>query len=137
LRKAALLNPDEYEEMKQHPVIGANIVSHLPNVKRFISGIKYHHEKWDGSGYPDGLVGENIPFFGRIVAVADVFDAMVSGRSYSGFLDEGDAVQRLSEEKDIFDSDVVRAFGQAWQSGRLTQKTSTQKNSVKKTDEDT
>lgn len=137
LRKAALLNPDEYEEMKQHPVIGANIVSHLPNVKRFISGIKYHHEKWDGSGYPDGLVGENIPFFGRIVAVADVFDAMVSGRSYSGFLDEGDAVQRLTEEKDIFDSDVVRAFGQAWQSGRLTQKTSTQKNSVKKTDEDT
>lgn len=129
LRKAALLNPDEYEEMKQHPVIGANIVSHLPNVKRFISGIKYHHEKWDGSGYPDGLVGEDIPFFGRIVAVADVFDAMVSGRSYSGFLDESDAVEQLTKEKELFDPDVVNAFTRAWQAGRLTQKTSTQKKS--------
>lgn len=137
LRKAALLNPDEYEEMKQHPVIGANIVAHLPNVKRFISGIKYHHEKWDGSGYPDGLAGEDIPFFGRIVAVADVFDAMVSGRSYSGFLDESEAVERLTGETDLFDPDVVRAFGEAWQSGRLTQKTSTQKNSPKKSDEST
>ncbi len=136
LRKAALLNPDEYEEMKQHPVIGANIVAHLPNVKRFISGIKYHHEKWDGSGYPDGLVGEDIPFFGRIVAVADVFDAMVSGRSYSGFLDEGDAVEKLTGEKDLFDPDVVSAFGKAWQSGRLTQKTSTQKKSLPTDDSD-
>lgn len=129
LRKAALLNPDEYEEMKQHPVIGANIVAHLPNVKRFISGIKYHHEKWDGSGYPDGLAGEDIPFFGRIVAVADVFDAMVSGRSYSGFLDESDAVEQLTKERELFDPDVVNAFTKAWQGGRLTQKTSTQKKS--------
>jgi HD-GYP domain-containing protein (c-di-GMP phosphodiesterase class II) len=128
LRKASLLNPDEYEEMKQHPIIGANIANNLPNARRFISGIKYHHEKWDGSGYPEGLAGEDIPFFGRIIAVADVFDAMVSGRSYSGFLDEGDAVQRLSDEKDLFDPTVVQAFTKAWQSGRLTQKTSTKKN---------
>jgi HD-GYP domain-containing protein (c-di-GMP phosphodiesterase class II) len=131
LRKAALLNPDEYEEMKQHPVIGSNIVSHLPNAKRFISGIKYHHEKWDGSGYPDGLTGEEIPFFGRIVAVADVFDAMISGRSYSGFMDESEAVGKLGEDKELFDPDVVRAFIKAWQSGRLTQKTSTLKNHFK------
>ena len=137
LRKAALLNPDEYEEIKQHPVIGANIVGHLPNAKRFISGVKHHHEKWDGSGYPDGLAGEDIPFFGRIVAVADVFDAMVSGRSYSGFIDEGAAVQQLSEEKGLFDPDVVGAFVRAWQGGRLTQKTSTQKNSPKKSDDET
>jgi len=132
LRKAALLNPDEYEEMKQHPLIGANIADHLPNARRFISGIKYHHEKWDGSGYPDGLAGEDIPFFGRIIAVADVFDAMVSGRSYSGFLDESDAVQRLMDEKDLFDASIVQAFTRAWQSGRLTQKTSTKKNAKPK-----
>jgi|688.fasta_scaffold04526_21 HD-GYP domain-containing protein (c-di-GMP phosphodiesterase class II)/fructose-specific component phosphotransferase system IIB-like protein len=132
LRKAALLNPDEYEEMKQHPLIGANIADHLPNARRFISGIKYHHEKWDGSGYPDGLAGEDIPFFGRIIAVADVFDAMVSGRSYSGFLDESDAVQRLADEKDLFDPAIVQAFTSAWQSGRLTQKTSTKKNAKPK-----
>jgi HD-GYP domain-containing protein (c-di-GMP phosphodiesterase class II) len=130
LRKASLLNPDEYEEMKQHPVIGANIVSNLPNARRFLSGIKYHHEKWDGTGYPDGLVGEDIPFFGRIVAVADVFDAMISGRSYSGFIDEKDAVEKLSVERDLFDPDIVKAFIRAWESGRLTQKTSTQKNKI-------
>jgi HD-GYP domain-containing protein (c-di-GMP phosphodiesterase class II) len=130
LRKAALLNPDEYEEMKQHPLIGANIAAHLPNARRFISGIKYHHEKWDGSGYPDGLAGEEIPFFGRIIAVADVFDAMVSGRSYSGFLDESDAVERLNQEIDLFDPTIVQAFTRAWQSGRLTQKTSTKKNDL-------
>jgi HD-GYP domain-containing protein (c-di-GMP phosphodiesterase class II) len=130
LRKASLLNPDEYEEMKQHPAIGANIVSNLPNARRFLSGIKYHHEKWDGTGYPEGLAGDDIPFFGRIVAVADVFDAMVSGRSYSGFIDEKDAVEKLSSEKDLFDPDIVRAFVRAWESGRLTQKTSTQKNKV-------
>lgn len=128
LRKASLLNPDEYEEMKQHPLIGANIADNLPNARRFISGIKYHHEKWDGSGYPEGLSGEEIPFFGRIIAVADVFDAMVSGRSYSGFLDESDAVERLADEKDLFDPAIVQAFTRAWQSGRLTQKTSTKKN---------
>jgi HD-GYP domain-containing protein (c-di-GMP phosphodiesterase class II) len=130
LRKAALLNPDEYEEMKQHPQIGANIVSHLPNARRFLGGIRHHHEKWDGTGYPDGLVGEEIPFFGRIVAVADVFDAMVSGRSYSGFIDESAAVEKMSAEKDLFDPDIIRAFARAWQSGRLTQKTSTHKNKI-------
>ena len=82
-----------------------------------------------GSGYPEGLAGEDIPFFGRIIAVADVFDAMVSGRSYSGFLDESDAVDRLAAEQDLFDPAVLRAFTQAWQSGRVTVKTSTQKNS--------
>jgi HD-GYP domain-containing protein (c-di-GMP phosphodiesterase class II) len=130
LRKASLLNPDEYEEMKQHPSIGANIVANIPNARRFLSGIKYHHEKWDGTGYPEGLSGEDIPFFGRIIAVADVFDAMVSGRSYSGFLEEKDAVEKLSLEKDLFDPDIVRAFVRAWDAGRLTQKTSTQKNKI-------
>ena len=130
LRKAALLNPDEYEEMKQHPVIGANIISHVPNAKRFLSGVKYHHEKWDGSGYPDGLKGEDIPFFGRIVAVSDVFDAMISGRSYSGFMDASDAVEQLSSEQDLFDPDILKAFAKAFESGNLTQKTSTRRNKV-------
>ena len=136
LRKASLLTADEYEEIKQHPTIGANIVAHLPNAKRFLSGVKYHHEKWDGSGYPDGLVGEDIPFFGRIIAVADVFDAMISGRSYSGFLEAGDAVDKLGTEKDLFDPDILKAFTSAWEAGTLTQKTSTKNNSVKKDSDD-
>jgi HD-GYP domain-containing protein (c-di-GMP phosphodiesterase class II) len=128
LKKAALLTAEEYEEMKLHPSIGADIVSHIPDAHRFLSGVKHHHEKWDGSGYPDGLVGEEIPFFARIVAIADVFDAMVSGRSYSGFIDQSDAIERLADEKDIFDPEVTKAFIRAYESGSITLKTSTQNN---------
>ncbi|MCX6119057.1 MAG: HD domain-containing protein [Proteobacteria bacterium] len=130
LRKASLLNPDEYEEMKQHPTIGANIINHLPNARKIISGVKYHHEKWDGTGYPDGLVGEEIPFFGRIVAVADVFDAMISGRSYSGFMDSSNAVEKLNDERELFDPDIINALIKAHDKGVLTQRTSTKQNKV-------
>lgn len=128
LKKAALLSPDEYEEMKQHPTIGANIVGHLPNVRKILSGVKYHHEKWDGSGYPEGLAGEDIPFFGRIVAIADVFDAMISGRTYSGFIDSADAAERLALETDLFDPDILKAFSRAYEKGVLTQRTTTKQN---------
>lgn len=126
LKKASLLSAEEYEEMKMHPVIGAEIISHMPNAHRFLSGVKYHHEKWDGTGYPEGLAGEDIPFFGRIVGVADVFDAMVSGRSYSGFMDEREAVERLANEKDLFDPTILRAFVRAFEHGTLSLKTDTQ-----------
>ena len=79
-----------------------------------MSGIKYHHEKWDGTGYPEGLIGEDIPFFGRIVAIADVFDAMVSGRSYSGFIDQNDAVERLDNEKELFDPEILKEKLKFW-----------------------
>jgi HD-GYP domain-containing protein (c-di-GMP phosphodiesterase class II) len=125
LKKASLLSADEYEEMKLHPTIGADIIGHMPNAHRFISGVKHHHEKWDGSGYPDGLAGEEIPFFGRIVALADVFDAMVSGRAYSGFMDQGDAITRIVEEKELFDPEILKACVRAYENGTLTLKTST------------
>ena len=125
LKKAALLSTEEYEEMKLHPTIGADIMSNLPNAQKFLSGIKYHHEKWDGTGYPDGLEGEDIPFFGRIVAVADAFDAMVSGRSYSGFIDESEAIEKIQNELDLFDPEIVAALVRAWEDGSVTQRTST------------
>jgi HD-GYP domain-containing protein (c-di-GMP phosphodiesterase class II) len=129
LKKASLLSSEEYEEMKLHPTIGSEIISHMPNAHRFISGVKHHHEKWDGTGYPDGLAGEDIPFFGRIVAIADVFDAMVSGRAYSGFMDQSDAVQRIVEEKDLFDPEILKACVRAHDAGTMTLKTSTANNS--------
>ncbi len=125
LKKASLLSADEYEEMKLHPTIGAEIISNMPNAHRFISGVKHHHEKWDGTGYPDGLAGEDIPFFGRIVAIADVFDAMVSGRAYSGFMDQSDAVTRLVEEKELFDPEILRAFVRSHEKGNMSLKTDT------------
>lgn len=130
LKKASLLSAEEYTEMKLHPTIGANIISHLPNAKRIISGVKYHHEKWDGTGYPDGLSGEDIPFFGRIVALGDVYDAMISGRSYSGFINEDDAIERIHDEIELFDPEIVRALARAHEKGSLTLKTSTQNNNT-------
>lgn len=126
LKKASILSAEEYEEMKLHPTLGAELMKHMPSYKRFVSGVKYHHEKWDGTGYPEGLVGEEIPFFGRIVSISDVFDAMVSGRAYSGFMDESTAIERLEKEKELFDPQIFSAFVRAYNSGRLTIKTSTQ-----------
>jgi len=125
LKKAALLSHEEYEEMKLHPVIGAKIIEKLPNAKRFLGGIKYHHEKFDGTGYPEGLEGEKIPFFGRIVALADAFDAMISGRSYSGFMEAPEAIEKLHEEAELFDPEILKAFTRAWENGLVTQKSDT------------
>lgn len=125
LKKASFLSAEEYEEMKLHPLIGSNIIQHVPNAQRFISGVKYHHEKWDGTGYPDGLVGEDIPFFARIVALADAYDAMISGRSYSGFMDQQETISRLEEEQELFDPEILKAFMRAAEKGRITPKTST------------
>lgn len=130
LKKASMLSSEEYAEMKLHPTIGASILSHLPNAQRIISGVKYHHEKWDGTGYPEGLAGEDIPFFGRIVAISDVYDAMVSGRSYSGFMDQQEAVERLMSEAELFDPEILKAFVRACEKGTLTLKTSTQNNEI-------
>ena len=130
LKKASILSAEEYEEMKLHPLLGAEIIKHLPHYNKFISGIKYHHEKWDGTGYPDGLLGEEIPFFGRIIAIADVFDAMVSGRAYSGFIDQNEAIEKLRKEADLFDPEILKAFFLAFETGRLTIKTTTQPGSV-------
>lgn len=128
LKKASILSAEEYSEMKLHPILGAEILKHLPHYTRFLGGVRSHHEKWDGSGYPDGLVGEAIPFFGRIIAIADVFDAMVSGRAYSGFMDQSEAVEKLSTEIDLFDKEIFKAFISAYEKGCLSLKTTTKPN---------
>ncbi|MFK7872871.1 MAG: HD domain-containing phosphohydrolase [Oligoflexales bacterium] len=125
LKKASLLTHDEYEEMKLHPTIGAELLNSIPDAQRFISGVKYHHEKWDGTGYPDGLDGEKIPFFGRIIAVADSFDAMVSGRSYAGFMTEDEAIQRIIKEGHLYDKDILNALEKSWDSGILSRRSDT------------
>ncbi len=135
LKKANILSAEEYQEMKLHPTIGSDIIKHMPDAHRFFSGIKYHHERWDGTGYPDGLAGEKIPFFGRIIGICDSFDAMVSGRSYSGFMDETEAVERLANEKDIFDPEILKTFIRAYENGTLTLKTSTKSRSADQGDE--
>lgn len=82
LCKAGRLTDDEFEQIKKHPQIGYNILKGIPKIDDVLDGVLYHHERWDGRGYPTRLAGEAIPLYGRILAVADTFDAMSSTRSY-------------------------------------------------------
>lgn len=82
LLKPDLLTAEEYEVMKQHPLIGAVILAALPGMEQTVPLVRSHHERWDGKGYPDGLAGEQIPFLARVLAVADAFSAMTTDRPY-------------------------------------------------------
>lgn len=93
LLKPGPLTPDEYEAIKRHTVIGADILSPITSMDRLIPAILHHHEKFDGSGYPDGLAGEDIPLFARIVAVGDVFHALTSRRPYRAPVSPAEALQ--------------------------------------------
>jgi len=111
LRKRAGLAPEEWALMRQHPIIGAQIVAPF----EFFAGgtlvIRHHHERWDGTGYPDGLAAAAIPFGARIVAVADVFDALTSDRPYRAALSRDAALAYLAAEAGhTLDADVVAAL---------------------------
>lgn len=113
LLKPGKLDPDEWEIMKKHTLWGAEILSgaksQLLETARVIA--LTHHEKWDGSGYPYGLSGEEIPLFGRICAIADVFDALTSERVYKPAYPNEKAFSIIAEEKGKhFDPQVVDAF---------------------------
>ena len=133
LKKPGLLSAEEFQEMKAHPVIGAEIIQNAPNAAALLAGIEHHHERWDGSGYPHGLEGEKIPLFARVIAVADAFDAMTSGRSYSGYMNQEEAAGSLAEKTDIFDPDILGAFISAERQGALDMRTGTMIGLPKKT----
>jgi putative nucleotidyltransferase with HDIG domain len=82
LRKPGRLTVEEFEQMKRHPAIGARILQDVKQIQDIIPGVLHHHERFDGRGYPDGLSGQNIPLMGRIICLADCFDAMTSTRTY-------------------------------------------------------
>jgi HD-GYP domain-containing protein (c-di-GMP phosphodiesterase class II) len=82
LHKTGKLTAEEFDQMKKHPQIGARILADIKQVQDLIPGVLYHHERYDGKGYPTRLSGENIPLMGRIICVADCFDAMTSNRTY-------------------------------------------------------
>lgn len=113
LRKPGKLDADEWAVMRQHVSIGANIIGEHPSgLLRMAQRIALtHHEKWDGSGYPNGLAGEDIPIEGRIVAIADVFDALTSERPYKQAWPVEEAVAFLREQSgQHFDPDLVELF---------------------------
>ena len=97
LRKPSKLTADEFDIFKQHVALGDAIVRDVPNVELVRAGIRHHHERWDGKGYLEGLDGEEIPFIGRILAVADAFSAMTTTRPYRKALPVEEALKRLGD----------------------------------------
>ncbi len=117
LLKPSELTEAEWEIVKQHPRLGVEMLSPLLKDKGSNQYLKlvenvvlYHHERWDGSGYPEGLKGEEIPLSARIVALADVYDALTSERSYRKALTHEEAVEIIREEKDKFDPRIWNVF---------------------------
>jgi HD-GYP domain-containing protein (c-di-GMP phosphodiesterase class II) len=103
-------------------VHGARILSNIqsPKVISLLPGVKYHHERWDGKGYPEGLAGENIPFLGRLLGVADFLDALTSDRSYRKGLTLDEALQMVKDlEGKAFDPVVVKAAVELHERGEL------------------
>lgn len=120
LNKPGNLNDEEYAAIQAHPTIGAQIVQHVPKIGRVLEGVKHHHEKWNGKGYPDRLSGETIPLSARIIAVADAYDAMSSHRVYRKGLNEEVVFEEIRRNAGIqFDPTCVAAFFRAVESGRI------------------
>ena len=88
INKPGKLTDEEYERIKNHPVMGARILKKIREMPNLVTGARWHHERYDGSGYPDGLKGEDIPEQARIIGVADAYDAMTSNRSYRRFMEQ-------------------------------------------------
>ncbi len=99
INKTDKLTDDEYAIIKTHPEIGGRILENIKNMPELSSGARWHHERYDGKGYPDGLKGEDIPEVARIIAVADAYDAMSSNRSYRGSLDQSIVRQEIEKGK--------------------------------------
>jgi putative nucleotidyltransferase with HDIG domain len=113
LHKPGKLTDDEWKVMRMHPDIGMRIVERIPFLEESMSVVRYHHERWDGSGYPLGIKGDDIPIHARIFAVVDVFDALTSTRGYRTKSSPDEAMQYLWEHADVlFDREIVEALAQ-------------------------
>ena len=120
LHKPGPLTKEEWAIMRTHPDIGAHIVEGIPFLEETLPVIRYHHEHWDGSGYPIGLSGKDIPFQARIFTVTDAYDALTSDRPYRNHIPDEDAMQYLRKQTGIlFDPEIVAAFERLWEKNEL------------------
>lgn len=95
LAKESRLTPEEWAIIKEHPTDGAELIATMTRLRELVPAVRHHHENWDGSGYPDGLKGEDIPMASRVIMFADTFDAMTTKRPYRGPLEEADVRAEL------------------------------------------
>ena len=120
LNKNGPLNDAEANRIKEHPAIGATILNPIKELGNAILGVKYHHEKYDGSGYPDGLKGNQIPLVASIISVADTYDAMITDRPYRRGLTKSEAVKELKRVSGKqLNPQIVSALVDLYQEGRV------------------
>ena len=120
LRKSGRLTEEELHLIRLHPIMGASILSRFPNMERMIPIVLHHHERWDGTGYPSGISGIDIPRESRAIFVADAFDAMTTDRPYGEILSTEEALAELRRCASLqFDPMLVDAMHDAWRAGLL------------------
>ncbi|MFQ5658160.1 MAG: HD domain-containing phosphohydrolase [Candidatus Methylomirabilales bacterium] len=120
LQKDGPLTPEELEHIREHPQLGAEILSHVRQLEAVIPAVRHHQERYDGLGYPDGVKGEEIPLASRIVAVSDAFDAMTTDRPYRSRLSDEAAIKEIQRCAGTqFDPKVVQAFMDAFREGLI------------------
>uniref|UniRef100_A0A7C5Y8K9 HD-GYP domain-containing protein n=1 Tax=Fervidobacterium nodosum TaxID=2424 RepID=A0A7C5Y8K9_9BACT len=111
LNKEGKLTIEEFEVIKKHPVYGHDFLSTSSDLRELAKYVLYHHERWDGNGYPSGLAGEEIPVISRIISVVDAWDAMTSDRPYRKGLSFEKAKSELLEHSGMqFDPNIVKRF---------------------------
>jgi diguanylate cyclase (GGDEF)-like protein/PAS domain S-box-containing protein len=114
LMKPCYLTENEWELMKKHPEIGEQIARSVPDLVSIAEAILSHHERWDGTGYPQGLKGKQIPLFSRILAIADAYDVMINGRPYKKAINHREAVEEIKNCAGTqFDPELVKPFVEA------------------------
>ncbi len=124
LRKPGPLDDAELAEMRRHPEVGARMVANVRALRLAVPAVLYHHERWDGQGYPVGIEGDAIPCEARVLAVVDAFDAMTTDRAYRRAISSELAVAELERCSGTqFDPEVVRIFAAAWRDGSLADAT--------------
>jgi HD-GYP domain-containing protein (c-di-GMP phosphodiesterase class II) len=120
LRKRGPLTDAELAEIRAHPTAGARLLEGVEGFQSALPYVRHHHERWDGTGYPDGLAGEEIPIEARLLGVADAFDAMTSDRSYRPALSVDQALAELQRcAGSQFDPELAEAFVEGWREGEI------------------
>jgi HD-GYP domain-containing protein (c-di-GMP phosphodiesterase class II) len=111
LQKPGRLTDEEYQVIKRHPLLGARMLSPIKELAPAVPAVRYHHERFDGKGYPDGLRGEEIPLAARIVSVVDAYDSMVRERPYGYGVSREAALEEIEDNSGVqFDPRVVRTL---------------------------